>query len=85
MNEYTIKVLDENVDGLGKQTATYAKVSGKKLTPDILNKVISAVKAYKDNSNGDWNTEGCLDVIQELLEAEGYAVNWISADAVIVF
>lgn len=64
MNEYTIKFLDE----LGKQTATYAKVSGKKLTPDILHNVIAAVKTYKDNSDGDWDTEGCLDVINQLKE-----------------
>lgn len=83
--EQIIKFVDENVDGCGTDIVIIAKVKGKVLTEDIIDKIKGAIGGYKSSNAGEWDTEGCIDVATEVLESEGYGVDFVNADAVICF
>ena len=78
MREHFIKFIDKDVDGSRTNITIIARVCGKNITVGIINKIKDAICSYKNENEGDWNTDGCIDAAQEQLEKEGYKVYWVN-------
>lgn len=74
MEDTIVKFTDVNIDGSGSDISILAKISGKKVTNETIDKIKNAVCDYKKKNEGEWDTDGCLDAAKEQLEAEGYYV-----------
>ena len=85
MNEQIIEFIDENVDGCGTDVIVLAKIYGNDITVETIDSVKDAICNYKNENEGEWDTDGCLNVAQEQLEAEGYEVHWINPSVEICF
>lgn len=85
MNEQIIKFIDEDVDGCGTDITVLAKIYGNDITVETIDNVKDAICNYKNENEGEWDTDGCLNVAQEQLEAEGYEVHWINPSVEICF
>lgn len=76
--EQIIKLTDVNVDGCGNDVTTLVRVSGKDITADTVDNINRAIGNYKKENEGEWDTNGCLDVAREQLESEGFKVHFIN-------
>ncbi len=85
MNEQIIKFTDVNVDGCGTDVSCLAKIYGNNITVGTVERIKDAINSYKNENEGEWDTEGCLDAAQEQLKAEGYEVQWINPSIEICF
>ena len=83
--EQFIKFVDEDVDGCGNDIVTVAKVCGEEITNGTIVRVRNAIDDYKNEAEGEWDTDGCLDAATEQLKAEGYEVSFIVESACISF
>lgn len=83
--EHFIKFIDENVDGCGSDIVTFASVYGEDITNGTIERVKNAIDDYKNENEGEWDTDGCLDVAREQLETEGYEVKFLIESACISF
>ena len=85
MTDHIIKFTDVDVDGCGTNIETLARIYGPDITVGTIDRVKKAIQIYKDENEGEWDTDGCLDAAQEQLEAEGYGVNFINPDIELEF
>lgn len=85
MNEQIIKFIDEDVDGSGTDVTVLAKVYGNDITTGTIHRVKNAICNYKNENEGEWDTDGCLNAAQKQLKAEGYGVQWIDPSVEICF
>lgn len=85
MNEQIIKFTDVNVDGCGTDAGCLAKVYGNDITVETVDRIKDAINNYKNENEGEWDTDGCLDAAQEQLKVEGYEVHWINPSHEICF
>lgn len=85
MNEHIIKFIDEDVDGCGTDVTVLARVYGNDITVGTIDRIKEAISNYKKENEGEWDTDSCLDVATEQLEAEGYEVHWINPSIEICF
>lgn len=85
MNEQIIKFIDEDVDGCGTNVTILARIYGNDITVETIDKIKEAIYNYKNENEGEWDTDGCLDAAQEQLETEGYEVYWINPSIEICF
>ena len=85
MKEQYIKFVDKNVDGCGTDITIYCKVYGNEITVGTVDRIKDAIYNYKNENEGEWDTDGCLDVATEQLKTEGYEVCWVNENAEICF
>lgn len=85
MNEQIIKFIIKDADGCGTNVITLARIYGNDITVETIDRVQDAICNYKNENEGEWDTDGCFDVAQEQLEAEGYEVHLISPSVEICF
>ena len=85
MNETIIKFTDVNIDGCGTDVVTLARVYGKDISVETIDKIYEAINRYKDENEDEWDTEGCLEAAQKQLESEGYEVHFINPTVEIEF
>lgn len=85
MREQYIEFVDEDVDGCGTDVVSMAKVYGNEITVGTVDRIKDAISNYKSENEGEWDTDGCLDVATEQLKAEGYEVYWVNENAEICF
>lgn len=85
MNEQIIKFIDGDVDGCGTDIVVLATVLGPDVTNGTISRVSDAINDYKSQNEGEWDTDGCLDVAKEQLNKEGYIVEFVSPVANIYF
>lgn len=85
MKEHFIKFIDEDVDGCGTDVTVIARVYGNDITFGTIDRIKDAICNYKNENEGEWDTDGCLAAAQEQLEMEGYEVDWIICEAEICF
>ena len=85
MREHFIKFIDEDIDGCGTDVTVLARVYGNDITVGTIDRVKDAISNYKNENEGEWDTDGCLETAQEQLETEGYKVHWINTEAEICF
>ena len=85
MNETIIKFCDVNIDGNGTDVCVIARVYGKEVPFDTVERIKDAIFGYKEENEGEWDTDGCLDVAKKLLESEGYEVHFINPSIEICF
>ena len=85
MRENIIKLIDEDVDGSGTDMTVLARGDGNDITVGTIDRVKDAISNYKNENEGEWDTDGCLETAQEQLETEGYKVHWINTEAEICF
>lgn len=85
MNETIVKFTDVDVDGCGTNIDVLARVYGKDITVETVDRIKDAIRNYKNENEDDWDTDGCLDVVQEQLESEGYEVYFINPAIEICF
>jgi hypothetical protein len=78
MNENIIKFTDVNVDGCGTDVTLLARVYGKDISVETIEKINDAIANYKKANEGEWDTDGCLDAATEQLEADGYEVHFVN-------
>ncbi|MFR9072304.1 MAG: hypothetical protein ACLVJU_03730 [Blautia sp.] len=78
MREHFIKFIDEDVDGCGTDVTIIARVYGNDITVGTIDRIKDAICNYKNENEGEWDTDGCLAAAQEQLEMEGYEVYWIN-------
>jgi hypothetical protein len=71
----------KDLDGWNDGYTVVARVYGKELTDGTIDQVKDAIWDYMNETEGEWNDNGRLDVAQKQLEKEGYKVDWIKADA----
>lgn len=81
-----IKLIDVDVDGCGTNVESMIQVEGKqKLTSGIIKRIKDAIEKYKEENDGEWDTDSIIDIACKHLETEGYMCNYISEDAIIEF
>lgn len=85
MKEQYIKFVDKDVDGCGTDITIYCKVYGSEITVGTVDRIKNAICNYKNENEGEWDTDGCLDVATEQLKAEGYEIYWIDEETEICF
>lgn len=85
MKEQYIGFVDEDVDGCGTDVKAIAKVYGNEITVGTVDRIKDAIRNYKNENKGEWDTDGCLDAATEQLKAEGYEVYWVNETAEICF
>lgn len=85
MREQIIKFVDKNIDGNGTDITTLAKVYGNEITVGTIDRVKDAIENYKNENEGEWDTDECLEVAQKQLKTEGYEVYWINEEVEICF
>lgn len=78
MREHFIKFIDEDVDGCGTDVTVIARVYGNDITVGTIDRIKDAICNYKNENEGEWDTDGCLAAAQEQLEMERYEVYWIN-------
>lgn len=84
--EQFINFIDVDVDGCGTDVTVPVRVVGEKsLTQEIVEKINTAIRDYKEENEGEWDTDGCIDVAFEVLEKEGYKVEIINPTIEIAF
>lgn len=85
MSETIIKFTDVNVDGCGTDVVVLARVYRNDITVGTIDRVKTAICNYKNENEGEWDTDGCLDAAKEQLETEGYEVHFINPSIEICF
>lgn len=85
MREQYIKFADEDVDGCGTDIISIAKVYGNEITIGTIDRIKDAICNYKNENEGKWDTDGCLNAATERLKAEGYEVYWVNETTEICF
>jgi hypothetical protein len=85
MSEIIIKFTDVDVDGNGIDISTLARIYGKDVTVGTIDRVKDAICNYKNESDGEWDTDGCFNAAKEQLEFEGYEVDFIEPTIEICF
>lgn len=78
MNEQIVKLIDKNADGCGTDAIVLARIYGNDITVEIVDGIKEAINDYKNENEGEWDTNGCLEAVQEYLESEGYQVHFIN-------
>lgn len=61
------------------------QVYGSEITIGTVNRIKDAICNYKNENEGEWDTDGCLDAATEQLKVEGYEVFWVNETAEICF
>lgn len=56
----------------------FVPVYGNDITVGTIDRIKDAICNYKNENEGEWDTDGCLAAAQEQLEMEGYEVYWIN-------
>lgn len=85
MVETIIKFTDVDVDGNGTNIDILMRVYGNDITVGTIDRVKDAISNYKNENEGEWDTDGCIDAATEQLEAEGYEVHFINPAIEICF
>lgn len=80
MREHIVKFVDKNTD-----IATFARVYGNEIKIETIDRIRTAITNYKKENEGEWDTEGCFEVIQEQLKDEGYEFWLLSEELEISF
>lgn len=71
-----VKLTDPDVDGCGSDVSITISVSaGNSAIPDIETIISDAVKAYRSENPGEWDSDGCFDAAISALEKCGCTVN----------
>lgn len=79
-NETFINFTDYNVDGNGTNITTLARIQGPEtitIGSKILDRVENAIANYKNENEGEWDTDGCLEAAEKQLKSEGYTVEFL--------
>lgn len=79
MKEQYVSFIDENVDGCGTNITCIAKLSGKEINSDVIDKVTDAIYAYQQENPEypEYETDDCLEIAEKILKQEGYDVGWV--------
>lgn len=81
-----IKFTDLYVDGcLGDVISDIIEVTGPELTDGVIKRTSDVIEAFKKETDGDWDTDGVLEVACEHLEKEGYTCKELAESAEITF
>lgn len=81
-----IKFIDMDVDGCGANVEMMIQVEGKhELTKEIFQGIKDTIEKYKNECNGEYDTDSIIDVACKYLESEGYMCDYVSEDVTIYF
>lgn len=81
-----IKLIDVDVDGCGTNIETMIQIKGiYELTNGVIQRTKDAIKKYKKENDGEYDTDSIVNVVYEHLQEEGYVCDIISEDVVIEF
>lgn len=73
-----IKFTDLDVDGSGTNIDIYMEAIKRGPVDDnIYDKIVSAISDYKNENEGEWDTDGCLFAAESVLRKEGYETSYL--------
>lgn len=76
MNQF-IKITDSDVDGCGTNLETSIQIEGESITNGVIARIKDAISDYKNECDGDWDTDGCVEAAWAQLEKEGYQCTFV--------
>lgn len=72
-----IELTDVDVDGCGTDVTVMMEIDSDGLTTGTVDRIQEAISNYKQENEGEWDSDGCFDAAAEQLEKEGYKVKYV--------